>query len=160
MPLRGVVVVVLFLGCGGVGAGGSVVASSTCVSGQQWVGGTRESSEMEPGLACISCHSSGEGPRFTIAGTVYGALKEADTCFGTSAVQVQITDAANQVITLTPNAAGNFSSSRALTLPYTAKLILPGGGERPMGGAQQSGDCNSCHTAAGAQGAPGRVLAL
>ncbi len=159
MQLRSLVVLVVVTGCGGVGAGGSVVANSSCVSGQQWVGGTRESSEMEPGLACIACHSRGEGPRFSVAGTVYGALNEADSSFGTSGVQVQITDAANQVLTLTPNAAGNFSTSRPLTLPYTAKLLLPGGGERPMGASQQSGDCNICHTAAGAQGAPGRILA-
>ena len=44
----------------------------TCTSGRTWRGGNEGSPEMNPGMACIQCHAaSDEGPRFSIAGTVY-----------------------------------------------------------------------------------------
>jgi hypothetical protein len=43
-----------------------------------------------------------------------------------------------------------------LQTPYTAKVIVDGL-ERAMVTPQVSGDCNACHTEAGANGAPGRV---
>lgn len=151
----------LLAACGGVPPGGGYasVPTSTCTSGQQWTGGNAESPTMNPGQACIACHSTGEGPAFRIAGTVYGTLNAADNCGGeSSGVQVEIKDADGGVLLLTANSAGNFfyESRTPLALPYTAKLIFSGG-ERAMGGAQTDGDCNACHTAAGLNGAPGRV---
>jgi len=67
-----------------------------------------------------------------------------------------IVDAANRTVTLTPNAAGNFTYTGALTTPYTAKVTYQGR-ERIMPAAQTSGDCNSCHTQNGTSGAPGRI---
>jgi mono/diheme cytochrome c family protein len=60
---------------------------------------------------------------------------------------------------LEDNAAGNFfqESMTALSTPYTAKIIK-GGKERAMTASQTTGDCNTCHTAEGANGAPGRLL--
>lgn len=58
------------------------------------------------------------------------------------------------------NAAGNFrspSTSANVPLPYRAR-VRAGGKVNAMAGAQSDGDCNSCHTAAGAEGAPGRVM--
>lgn len=133
-------------------------AAPTCTSGQTWGGGGDGSSRMNPGQACISCHSQGgEGPRFAIAGTVYPTGHEPDRCYGTSAAQVIVTDAAGQTLTLTPNSAGNFSASRVtLTLPYNAKVVA-NGMTRAMSAAQTSGDCNACHTQNGDNGAPGRI---
>ena len=66
----------------------------------------------EPGAACIQCHGRREGPRFSIAGTVYPTLHEPDLCYGADGIggaQVKITGANGQ--TLTPNATGNFYST-------------------------------------------------
>jgi len=133
-------------------------APPQCTSNQTWNGGGDGSSRMNPGQACISCHqqSGGEAPFFTIAGTVFPSGHEPDLCFGTSQAQVVITDAAGHTLTLTPNSAGNFSSRAALTLPYNAKVVA-NGMTRAMSAAQTSGDCNSCHTQFGANGAPGRI---
>jgi hypothetical protein len=131
-------------------------AAPVCTSGTQWTAGNDGSSRMNPGQACISCHSSGEGPRFAVAGTVYPTGHEPDLCNGTSAAQVIITDANGTTLTLTPNSAGNFSSSAALALPYHAEVVA-NGKTRAMSATQSSGDCNGCHTQNGANGAPGRI---
>jgi hypothetical protein len=118
---------------------------------------------MNPGLACIACHRSGggeEAPNFAIAGTLYPTAHEPDRCNGvngTNGARVVIVDAANRTITLTPNSAGNFSYTGALTTPYRAKVTYQGR-ERLMSAAQTSGDCNSCHTQNGSNSAPGRII--
>jgi hypothetical protein len=116
---------------------------------------------MNPGTACIACHASGEGPLFVLAGTVYSSANEADNCGGASTgLTVVITDANGAVTNLTPNELGNFYLERAtVALPFTAKVVNAAGMERAMAAAQMSGDCNSCHTQSGAQGAPGRIMA-
>jgi len=129
-----------------------------CSSGSTWSGG-EGSPEMHPGLACIACHARGEGPRFAVAGTVFPTAHEPDDCYGaSSSVTVVITDSAGKVLDLTTNGAGNFSYRGTLSLPYTAKVAV-NGQERAMGTAQTTGDCNSCHTVTGANGAPGRIMA-
>jgi hypothetical protein len=134
-------------------------AAPACTSGTTWTGGTNGSSKMTPGQACISCHASGggEAPTFTIAGTVYPSANEPDNCNGLANVTVVVTDANGQQLSLPTNSAGNFSSQTKLALPYQAKVVS-GTKERAMLSAQSSGDCNSCHTATGTGGAPGRVM--
>ncbi|MFO0549641.1 MAG: hypothetical protein U0271_14705 [Polyangiaceae bacterium] len=117
-----------------------------------------EGPSMEPGGDCISCHSSGEGPRYNIAGTVMGASNDDDRCVGISDVSVEITDANGEVITLQSNGVGNFYSRSSFAAPYTAK-VTQGGRENVMTTPQSDGNCASCHTAEGAHGAPGRILA-
>jgi hypothetical protein len=129
----------------------------TCTSGMTWNNGNEESSRMHPGMACISCHSSGEGPRFSIAGTVYPTAHEPDDCDGANGVQVVITGT-NGTVTLTANSAGNFYTRNAVGTPYTATVIA-NGQTRAMATPQTSGDCNACHTQNGDNGAPGRILA-
>ena len=142
------------------GAPDPLGAAPTCSSGMTWTGGNEGSAVMNPGRACISCHASnGEAPQFTVAGTVYPTGHEPDLCNGangTNGARVVIVDASNRTLTLTPNAAGNFYSTTAITAPYTAKVTYQGR-ERIMPAAQTSGDCNSCHTQNGANGAPGRI---
>ena len=114
---------------------------------------------MNPGMACISCHSSGEGPRFSIAGTVYPTGHEPDRCnssVGTAGARIVIIGADGKMVTLTPDGVGNFSSNAAVKTPFQAKVTYQGR-ERLMVTAQSSGDCNSCHSQNGSKNAPGRI---
>jgi len=116
---------------------------------------------MQPGMACIACHAmGGEAPRFALAGTIFPTAHEPDACNGgplAAMARVVITGADGKAITLTPNAAGNFSYQGALATPYTAKVTSMGR-ERAMIAMQTSGDCNSCHTETGTMMAPGRIM--
>jgi hypothetical protein len=152
------------VGCGGRAATGSGAtdASSTCTSKMTWLGGNEGNADMNPGLACVSCHATtgGEAPIYTIAGTVYPTSHEPDECYGaagSSGVQVVITSADGSTLTLTPSGAGNFYSTAALALPFQAKVVYMGR-ERAMLESQSTGDCNSCHTQNGANLAPGRIV--
>lgn len=118
------------------------------------------SESMNPGMPCIQCHASDDGPRFSVAGTVYPTIAEPDLCNGapsSSGAQVVVTGADGRVLTLRLNGAGNFFSEMQVTTPYHAKVVTAGG-ERAMTAEQTSGDCNSCHTPTGANGAPGRIM--
>jgi hypothetical protein len=141
-------------------SGGNSTPPTNCASGSDWTGGNDESPLMNPGQDCIACHASGEGPKYIIAGTVMGAVNDDDNCNGTNGVTVEITGNDGQVITLTTNSAGNFfarEGQQAVAMPYTAKVIKADGTSVAMGAAQSTGACNSCHTAAGLNGAPGRI---
>ena len=136
-----------------------VPADAACSTGAWWVGGNHESEQMRPGTDCISCHArEGEGPQYTVAGTVMGGLGDTDDCQGVSDVTVRITDADGQVSDLVTNAAGNFYLRGTVAFPYTATLVR-GGTEVSMVTAQSNGNCMACHTAEGAAGAPGRIVA-
>lgn len=140
------------------------VSASTCLSGLQWQDGNEESTLMHPGMSCIVCHAAeGEGPSYAIAGTVYGDYDEPNDCAGVDGLTVEITGDDGTSFELATNSAGNFrlraSQADALVLPYTARVIDTDGNTRVMTDPQVSGDCPSCHTSAGASGAPGRVIA-
>ena len=131
-----------------------------CTSGTSWTRGNRGSTAMHPGVACIQCHDSGEGPSYTAAGTVYPTAHEPDDCNGVdTATQVVITDKNGKSYTASVNSVGNFyfSSRTSIATPYTAKIVS-GGKTRAMVGAQTDGDCNTCHTEQGTQKAPGRLM--
>jgi hypothetical protein len=146
-------------GAGGATASDPFSAPPTCTSKTMYSGG--EGPTMEPGVACINCHkNNAEAPRFTIAGTVYPTAHEPNLCngaSGTNGAQVVIIGADGRSTTLTPNSAGNFSSSASIALPFQAKVVYMGR-ERIMTTAQTTGDCNACHTQSGSMGAPGRIL--
>ena len=117
---------------------------------------------MAPGTACVACHLAAGKPLY-IAGTVYpaNAPHDADLCLGTTGVQVEIVDANGAQHLLDVNSSGNFVDQSLLELwpsPWTVATVH-GSARRPMVGTVTSGDCNACHTAAGASEAPGRVLA-
>jgi hypothetical protein len=142
---------------GGASADASLDGSGTydgglvCTSGKMYSHGT--GSDMEPGENCVSCH------KFHIAGTIFPTLHEPDKCDGVNVagVSVVITDSKGIVTTLAPSVnSGNFHTSATFTPPYTAKVIF-NAGVREMLTPQTSGACNSCHTAGGANGAPGRI---
>ena len=137
-------------------------APPACTSKTTWNQGTNGSASMEPGQTCISCHAGtgGEAPTFVIAGTLYPTGHEPDNCNGVNGntgARVVISGNNGTSITLTPNSAGNFYSSTALPPPYKAKVVSSSGIERVMSSTASSGDCNSCHTQSGANGAPGRI---
>lgn len=136
-------------------------AAALCTSKATWTSGDRGKALMNPGRACNACHLNnlGEAPLLAIGGTVYPTGHEPDACLGSAAAgvaTVEVTDAAGRVHTLSVNSSGNFSYEGSLPTPYTA-VVKYQGRVRAMVAAQTSGDCNSCHTQAGANGAPGRV---
>jgi hypothetical protein len=137
-----------------VDAGDPLYFSARCTSGVMWNGVTGDQN-MRPGEACPTCHSN-----YNLAGTLYPTGHEPNDCDGvdglTEGATVVVTDGTGNVITLYPNAAGNFYTSVTFTPPFHAKVVL-GGEERAMTSAQTSGSCNTCHTQTGADGAPGRV---
>jgi hypothetical protein len=134
---------------------------------------------MHPGVKCNRCHSQTQGPNLQFAGTVYRGAHDIDDCNGAGPpppLSVVITDKNDKTVTLTVNAAGNFqlvkppgqgngnrgngngNGNSAFAPPFRAK-VTDGTKTRVMNGSVTSGDCNSCHTAAGANSAPGRILA-
>lgn len=172
---------------GGTDAGSladaSLDAAPTCASGVLWTMANTGSPNMHPGDACNACHSASKGPNLTFAGTVYrGGLHDIDDCNGTgepAPLTVVITDRNGQSATLVVNDAGNFfleapkrdggardgggnggngGAPQGFRAPFHAKVVS-GATQHVMVGSVTSGDCNACHTSAGINGAPGRILA-
>ncbi len=84
---------------------------SVCTSETYWTRGDHESPRMYPGRACIACHTKErEGPRFTVAGTVFPTAHEPDDCNGVAGPgpRVVITDAKGRTFTIPVNDVGNF----------------------------------------------------
>jgi cytochrome c553 len=135
-----------------------------CTSGMTWTGGNAESPLMHPGGACITCHlrsgdaapRSGGAPRFAVGGTVYPTGHEPTDCFGATSATVEVSDASGHVTALPVNPAGNFFTSVVIPFPIHVAVVA-GGKRRSMSASPPSGDCNSCHTQDGANGAPGRI---
>jgi hypothetical protein len=161
-------------GGGSATGGGGGTAPTTCASNLSWLLGNLGSQWMNPGYACQSCHAgnnfAGQNPNHAskqseamfFMGTVYGGLHEKNLCdeVNASSAKIEILDSNGTVkLTLTPNGVGNFyssSSQAGFTLPYTAR-VTQNGKTRAMTTPQTSGDCNTCHTEQGLNGAPGRV---
>ena len=141
-------------------------ATVVCTSGM--TGPTKKGMSMNPGGACIRCHNDSpdndEGPILHVGGTVYPTFHEPDRCVGTDGpslgARVVITDATGKVFDLPVGSTGNFGlrleDTLTFAMPFRAKVVV-GGVERVMQKAQSNGDCNSCHTVQGANGAPGRI---
>lgn len=149
---------------GGTGGGGGMV-TTTCTSGVTWSFGDNLGSRMNPGEACATCHlSRRQGPVAGFMGTVYPGLHEATLCTVTSVpsgLAVEILDSTNVVRRTFPISSygdGNFyGGSVGTPSPYRARVVQNGVVKSEMVGLQTNGDCNVCHTAQGAQGAPGRI---
>lgn len=148
--------------CASITAPGAAYDTPTvCTSKQTWTRGNRGSSDMHPGVACIDCHSRGEGPSYGFAGTVYPTAHEPDDCYGvngrSTAIRIILTDARGRTFTATASGSGNFGIRASFTPPYRAKVVV-GAKTREMQTEQTDGDCNTCHTERGASDAPGRIL--
>ena len=131
---------------------------STCSSGYQWNGGLSESQQMQPGGNCMGCHAQMGGPSFRVAGTVMRDVADVDRCAGVSGITVELTGSDSAKVTMLTNAAGNFLSGMRVATPYTARIVDGDGNERVMQTPQTSLNCMECHTATGANGAPGRIF--
>ncbi|MCB9679434.1 MAG: carboxypeptidase regulatory-like domain-containing protein [Alphaproteobacteria bacterium] len=133
-----------------------------CISDAFWTFGNQESPLMHPGDACIECHTAlGEGPAFRIAGTVYSEYDEPDDCNGLAGIEVEIVDDEGTSWTTTTNSAGNFffrTSQMNPVWPITA-TVRRNGNEISMLTPQSTGDCSTCHTWNGDNGAAGRIVA-
>ena len=148
---------------------------TTCATGTFWNRGTLGSIDMNPGLACRSCHLGqnflNQNPTgvsepqraYFFMGTVFPSLHEKDLCNGAppSGV-VEILDS-NGVVRQRIGIyapSGNFfsnSTTAGFPMPYTARVVSNGIAVT-MGTPQTNGDCNSCHTEQGLSGAPGRIV--
>lgn len=109
--------------------------------------------EHNPGQPCLTCHGpGGEGPRFTIGGTIFSTAQGGVAVAGATVVVV---DASNVTTRLVSASNGNFYSNANLTLPLRVSASkCPD--TKPMIGAiasAQDGDCNGCHQA----GTSGRI---
>ena len=113
---------------------------------------------MAPGTGCGGCHATIGKPLF-VSGTVYPTYHEPDLCMGTPSIQTEIVDATNASHLLDVGSSGNFSVKDTQSWPFPWRVaVVHGSARRPMVGTVTTGDCNSCHTAPGAQSAPGRIL--
>ena len=144
---------------GGPGGTNPYNTPTVCTSKTTWNQGNQGSSRMRPGGACITCHTMRGGPAYTVAGTVYPTAHEPNDCNGVNGgLTVVVTDKNGTVTNVAVNTVGNFYSRANIVAPFTVK-VTSGAKVRAMGGALTAGDCNSCHTLAGLNGAPGRVMA-
>jgi hypothetical protein len=109
-----------------------------------------------PGQNCLDCHNGQQqaqgAPIFTIGGTLY---KDAAGTIPRIGATVIIIDSNGKVVKVPTQQNGNFYSSAQLTAPYSLGVSECPGENKPMISQTPDGDCNSCHTGAGA---PGRIL--
>lgn len=144
---------------------GAIVAaaavSASCIPG--------EGPLMAPGENCIECHGSatlpggpatvgdaeGEGPRWTIAGTVYGSFTAA-AGDGVQGAKVHVRDAGGRAFTLRTNRAGNFYTAERVQFPLRVSVEY-GSDLREMELDAPYGGCNACHRLPPQQDAGGRI---
>ena len=137
-------------------------STGDCSTGQWWVREDRESELMHPGDNCTACHlREDEGPILPFAGTVFQRRNDEIDCRGIPDALIEILDAdGNVAFSMTANAAGNFFDEDrqvAAVAPYRARVTYDGRSVEMLT-AQTDGACNRCHTAAGLEGAPGRII--
>jgi len=135
-----------------------------CTSGKIWTYEDKDSPLMNPGRSCIGCHTAtnepAQAPLYTAAGTVMHDLHEADDCAGAPDLTITLTDFDGTEWPMVGNSVGSFwlAPDSPLVMPYTARITDRAGNERVKQVPVDNGDCASCHTEEGANGAPGRLL--
>jgi len=84
---------------------------------------------------------------------------EDDDCRGAGGMTVIVTGADGTEWTMIGNSAGNFwlDADVVVALPYTARIEDAAGNVRQKLMPVSDGDCASCHTRDGANGASGRL---
>lgn len=117
---------------------------------------------MEPGEDCIHCHGDGgggeDGPRWTVAGTVYPSGDTADPGAGVRGASIWLQDSNGKTFTLRSNKAGNFYSAESLAFPIRVAVGHELGHGRPgeVTDADRPvlvhGSCNRCHRPGGEAG--------
>jgi hypothetical protein len=139
-------------------------ATAQCTTGKTWACLNTGANFMNPGQACVACHTTRPGaPRWTVGGTVYASAHEPDNCLGGPAtgsdpVTIVATDSTMTERTATMVPGGNFFFETTARPPFTNIRVRYQGRERQMFSPATTGDCNSCHTVMGMNGAPGRIV--
>lgn len=158
MTVAGVLLLACQAGCGGGESSQLGVPPKMCSTVAVNAGLT---AEMEPGGDCVGCHAQGGGaPELLIGGTVMAALHDDTNCAGIAGVTVRLTGADGNVLEMTTNGTGNFfklKSEATLALPFHAEISRAGKTSKMLT-AQSDTNCMSCHTAAGAKLAIGRIV--
>jgi len=140
------------------------VPASVCASGEIWAFQDKDNPRMNPGRSCVQCHAEendpAQAPLYVFAGTVMRAEHEGDDCRGVPEMTVIVTGADGAEVEMQSNSAGNFwlAPETEVVMPYTARIVDSAGNERVQQNPVDSGDCASCHTRAGANGATGRLI--
>lgn len=105
-------------GGSGTGAAGSSVVPSACTLGVKVALTMTEDPLMDPGMACIECHTATFGPTHLVAGTVFWSTHEPDLCPGVdgtageaAGIQVVVVDATGDVSVIPVREDGNFYAS-------------------------------------------------
>ena len=135
---------------------------TTCASGNFYNQNAEVPGElMNPGLSCPTCHLSLglSYVAFSYAGTVMPGPHEQDRCKspGRDGGRVEILEVdGGPGLLFTPNSSGNFRTLDAGPGPFIAR-ISAGGMSKTSMSLHLSGDCNTCHTEQGANGASGRL---
>lgn len=139
-------------------------ATQQCTTGKTWACLNTGANFMNPGQACINCHRSSPGaPRWTAGGTIFSSAHEPDDCLGGPAsgsdpVTIEATDSTGTVHTTQMIPGGNFFFPISAAAPFTNIKLTYQGRTRQMFTPASTGDCNSCHTQSGMNGAPGRIV--
>lgn len=139
-----------------------------CTSGIQIDPNGEEGEEMNPGWACNACHAQqnaetgADAPIYAFAGTIYPSAHEPDNCAGggVEGAEIEVVDANGVVHIVVANAVGNFffeDDTHTFKYPYKVRVVFQGR-ERWMDTPETDADCNKCHTPAGTDDAPGRIL--
>ena len=93
---------------------------------------------MSPGEDCLSCHSGGEAPTWTVAGT-----------WPPQGRHVTVVDKNGKTVTLHANQVGNFWSSEPFVFPLQSVNVdgafMPPASGKPGAEAYAQGSCNRCH---------------
>ena len=104
-----------------------------------------ESGEHNAGQPCLACHGNGEGPDFSLAGTVYGSLGGGAPVVGAT---IHVTDADGVEYIAVSARNGNFWLREAITFPVQVRAsACPS--TQPMIAPSATGNCNAggCHDA-------------
>lgn len=140
------------------------VPESVCASREIWTYADKDSPLMNPGRSCVQCHAETNDPThaplYTVGGTVMVLPHEDDDCRGAPGMTVTLTDANGTEWSMTANSAGNFwlDADAVVAMPYTARIEDGDGNVSQMNMPVSDGDCASCHTRDGANGALGRLV--
>lgn len=102
-----------------------------------------ESGEHNAGEPCLACHGKGEGPDFSLGGTLYTALAGGSPVAGAT---IRVTDADGVELTVISARNGNFWIEDAIAFPVQVQAsACPS--TLPMVAPSSVGNCNAsgCH---------------
>jgi hypothetical protein len=104
---------------------------------------SNQSGEHNAGEPCLSCHGNGDGPDFTLGGTVYTSLAGGSPVVGAT---IRLTDANGAELTVVSARNGNFWIRDAIAFPIQVQAsACPS--TMPMVAPSSVGNCNAsgCH---------------